>query len=119
MLVPHGAQKLFEWFGGSRAGMAQLFSKLGLEPALLMVYAAGTVEFFCGLLIAIGLFTRPAAVAASVMMAVALLTAHLPSGYFDYAGGIEFPLMWLLVLVAIVLRGGGECSVDRKLGREF
>jgi putative oxidoreductase len=119
MLAPHGAQKLFEWFGGNRAGTAMFFAKLGLTPALPMVYAAGFVEFFCGLFIAIGLFTRPAAVAASVMMTVALVTAHLPRGYFLASGGIEFALFWLVVLVAIALRGGGAVSLDRKLGKEF
>ena len=55
LLVPHGAQKLFEWFGGNTAGTAAFFSKFGLEPALQLVYLTGAIEFFGGILLAIGL----------------------------------------------------------------
>lgn len=43
-------------------------------------------------------------------------TAHIPQGFFWTYGGYEFPLMWAVLAIAIVLRGGGEWSLDRRLG---
>ena len=120
-LVPHGAQKLFGWFGGgSLEGTAGFFSQnLGLEPGMFWAVLAGGTEFFGGLLLAIGLLTRPAAVAVTILMAVAVVTVHLGNGFFATAGGYEYPLFWGLVALAIALRGGGRMSVDRMIGREF
>jgi len=117
-LVPHGCQKLFQWFGGSTAGTAAFFSKVGLEPALPLVYLTGSIEFFCGILIAIGLFTRVAAGAAFVMLTVAWYTVHLGNGFFWTKAGIEYPLMWSLVMIVILLRGSGRMSLDEKIGKE-
>ena len=49
---------------------------------------------------------------------VIIFVAHWSRGYGVGAGGIEFPLMWGLLFVAILLRGGGPWSLDRKLGFE-
>lgn len=120
MLVPHGAQKLFGAFGGGGlSGTAAYLQKMGLEPAMPLAVLAGCAEFFGGLLVAIGLLTRPAALAGFILMAVAVLQVHLPNGFFATQGGYEYPLLWGIVLLAIVLRGGGHLSVDRALGREF
>jgi putative oxidoreductase len=118
-LVPHGCQKLFGMFGSDAKAMAALFSQLGFEPALPLTYLVGCVEFFGGLLIAIGLLTRPAAAAAAVMLAVAAFQVHWANGYFWTDGGFEYPLMWAFLMIAIVLRGGGNLSVDGLLKKEF
>ena len=62
ILVPHGAQKLFGWFGGGGLeGTGQFFSaNLGLEPGLLFALLVGATEFFGGLFLAVGFLTRPA-----------------------------------------------------------
>ena len=117
-LVPHGAQKLFEWFGGNTAGTAAFFSKFGLEPALQLVYLTGAIEFFGGILLAIGLFTRPAAAIIFGMLTVAWYTVHLGNGFFWTKGGIEYPLMWSLIALGFAFGGGGRMSLDAKLGRE-
>ena len=120
ILVPHGAQKLFGWFGGyGLEGTAGFFAQnLGLEPGMFFAVLVGATEFFGGLLLALGLLTRPAAAAVAVLMAVAI-TVHLPNGFFWTSGGYEYPLLWGLIALAIAFRGGGELSVDRKIGREF
>jgi len=118
-LIPHGAQKLFEWFGGNRAATAGFFTKLGIEPALPLVYLVGAVEFFGGILIAIGLLTRPAAVAVFVIMMVAVFKVHLGNGFFWTKAGYEYPLLWGIVTLGLVLGGSGKLSVDEKLGKEF
>jgi len=120
-LMPHGAQKLFGWFGGGGlSGTAGFFSQnLGLEPGMFWAVLVGGTEFFGGLCLAVGLLTRPAALAVTVLMAVAVFQVHLGNGFFWSAGGFEYPLLWGLVALAIALRGGGELSVDRAIGREF
>ena len=118
-LVPHGCQKLFGLFGGNIHGTAAFFSKVGIEPALFFSYVVGCIEFFGGILIAIGLLTRPAAAAAAIMLAVAVLAVHLPNGFFWTSGGFEYPLMWMFLMIAIFLRGGGNLSVDSKLAKQF
>ncbi len=121
ILMPHGAQKLFGWFGGHGfEGTGGFFAQnLGLEPGLFWAALVGGVEFFGGLFLALGLLTRPAALAVAVMMAVAVITVHLPNGFFWNAGGYEYPLLWGLIALAIVFKGGAELSLDRAIGREF
>jgi putative oxidoreductase len=118
-LMPHGAQKLFGLFGGSAQGTAAFFSKVGIEPALPLVYVVGCIEFFGGLCVAIGLLTRPAAAAAAIMLAVAAFTVHLPNGFYWTKAGLEYPLMWMFLMIAIFLKGGGNLSVDNTLAKQF
>jgi putative oxidoreductase len=117
-LVPHGAQKLFGWFGGNINATAGFFSQIGLEPALPLAYLVGATEFFGGLFVAIGYLTRPAAVAAAALLLVAVFV-HLDNGYFWNKGGYEYSLLWALLMIGIFFRGGGELSIDRAIGKEF
>lgn len=121
VLMPHGAQKLFGWFGGSGLeGTGGFFAQnLGLEPGVFWAALAGATEFFGGLFVAIGFLTRPAAAGIAVLMAYAAFMVHLPNGFFWSNGGYEYPMFWGLVALAIAFRGGGELSLDRKIGREF
>lgn len=121
MLVPHGAQKLFGWFGGyGLEGTGKFFAgTLGLEPGVLMAALAGGVEFFGGLALALGLLTRPVAGAVAFLMLVAIFSAHWSAGFFNTAGGYEFPLLWGVVALFFTVRGGGRYSLDRLIGREF
>lgn len=121
LLVPHGAQKLFGWFGGyGLDATGQFFStQLGLEPGFLFALAAGLIEFFGGLFLAAGFLTRPVAAAVTALMLVAVFSVHLGAGFFWTSGGYEYPLMWGLVALAFVLRGGGAYSLDRAVGKEF
>ncbi|MFO1187972.1 MAG: DoxX family protein [Alphaproteobacteria bacterium] len=116
LLVPHGAQKLFGWFGGYGVeATGQFFAtKLGLPPSFALL--AGLIEFAGGLLLAVGLFTRPVAALVAGLMAVAVVHVHWGNGFFWTAGGFEYPLLWGLVAVALVLRGGGAYSLDARFG---
>ncbi len=121
VLMPHGAQKLFGWFGGhGLEGTAGFFAQnLGLQPGIFWAGLVGATEFFGGLFLAIGFLTRPAAVGIAILMAYAAFVVHLPSGFFWNKGGYEYPLLWGLIALALAFRGGGEMSLDRKIGREF
>ncbi|MCH7795567.1 MAG: DoxX family protein [Proteobacteria bacterium] len=121
MLMPHGAQKLFGWFGGyGLEGTGGYFAQnLGLEPGVFWAALVGGTEFFGGLCLALGFLTRPAALGVTILMAVAIFTVHLPNGFFWGQGGYEYPLLWGLVALAIAFKGGAEMSLDRAIGREF
>lgn len=118
-LMPHGAGKLFGWFGGNMEGTIGYFASIGLEPAMPLAYLVGTVEFFGGLFLAIGLLTRPAALAVAILLLVTVFHVHMPNGYFWNKGGYEFPLLWAVIALAFVFKGGGRLSLDRAIGREF
>jgi putative oxidoreductase len=118
-LVPHGAQKLFGLWGGNIANTGAGFAKMGLEPGLPLAYLVGSWEFFGGILIAIGFLTRPAALGAAFLLAVAAFMVHLQFGFFWTARGVEYPLMWTILMLAIAARGAGALSVDSALRREF
>ncbi len=121
MLVPHGAQKLFGWFGGRglEGTGAALAQNLGLEPGVAWAALVGGTEFFGGLFVALGFLTRPAALGVTIIMAVAVFAVHLPNGFFWGQGGYEYPLLWGLIALAIAFKGGAEMSLDRAIGREF
>ena len=116
-LVPHGAQKLFGSFGGyGLEATGQFFqTQLGFTYGYASALSAGSVEFFGGLLLALGLFTRLSSLAIFVLLAVAT-TVHLGAGFFWTAGGYEYAALWAIIALAFVLKGGGRYSVDRVLG---
>jgi len=114
-LLPHGWAKLG---AGVQAVAANALAKRGIEPALFFAYVLIILETLGGIMIAIGLFTRPVALLLFVEFLVIVFKAHLPNGWAPAANGAEFVAMWCLVFLVILLRGGGPWSVDRKLGWE-
>ncbi|WP_237132706.1 DoxX family protein [Pseudohongiella sp. O18] len=116
ILLAHGAQKLFGWFGGyGLEGTGQFMSSLGLEPGYLMALLAGSAEFFGGLALLLGLLTRPAAVVSAFTMAVAMFSAHIGNGLFMSNNGYEYALTLLAATLALAIQGAGTLSLDRAL----
>jgi putative oxidoreductase len=114
-LAMHGAQKLLGWFGGNAAAEAAAFARLELEPAHMFVVVTGTVELGSGLMMMLGLLTRPAAAAASGLLTVA--TFMLRTQGFDWTrGGYEYAMLWALTCLLVFARGGGSWSVDHAIG---
>ena len=106
LLMPHGAQKLFGMFGGFRGqpgATAPPFSLIGL---------AGILEFFGGLAILLGLFTRPVAFVLSGLMAVAYFMAHAPKGFWPLLNRGELAAIYSFVFLFLAAAGGGELSID-------
>jgi putative oxidoreductase len=97
----HGAQKLFGVLGGQHMPLA---SQMGL---------AGVIEFFGGLLIAIGFLTGTAAFIASGEMVAAYFTAHFPRGGAPIQNGGELAVLYCFVFLYIASRGVGIWGVDR------
>jgi len=116
IFMAHGSHKLFGWFGGyGLEGTGQWMASIGLEPGYLMALLAGSGEFFGGLAILLGLFTRPAAAVLGFTMIVAIASVHLGNGLFMSNNGYEFGLALLSGSVALALLGGGRWSLDRVL----
>lgn len=110
----HGAQKLFGWFGGyGLQGTGQWMESIGLSPGVAMAALAGSAEFFGGLLLLAGLFTRPAAIVTAITMIVAIFSVHFQHGLFLANNGYEFGLALLGISTALAVRGAGDLSVDR------
>ncbi len=115
IFMAHGAQKLFGGFGGKGLqATAELFAtKLGLTPGMLWAALASGGEFFGGLLVLIGLFTRFGALNIAVVMLVAMLRVHW--GAFFMPGGIEYTLALLGSALALLIAGAGPASFDAVL----
>jgi len=112
----HGAQKLFGVFGGGGIdGTAGVFEQIGLRPGKLHAWAAGSAEFFGGLLIALGLVTPFAAAALIGVMTAAVLTVHLPNGFFVTSNGYEYNLVMVAAVFALAGIGAGDWSLDNAL----
>lgn len=119
-LVPHGAQKLFGWFGGyGLEATGQFFqTQLGFSNGYLAALGAGSIEFFGGIALAVGLLTRFSALAIAILLVVAS-TVHTGAGFFWTDGGWEYPVLWTIFALSFVTRGGGRYSIDNLLGIRF
>jgi putative oxidoreductase len=102
IFMEHGSMKLFGF--PAPMGDISLFSLMGL---------AGTLEVFGGLLILIGLFTRPVAFLLSGEMAFAYFMAHAPNGFWPVLNHGEPAALYCFIYLYLAAAGGGAWSVDR------
>ena len=102
LFLCHGSQKLFGFPAAAREG----------APAWIQ-YGAGGIEFFGGLLVMIGLATRPAAFLSSGCMAVAYWMAHGTQALFPLNNGGELAALYCFVFLFSACRGAGQWGVDR------
>jgi putative oxidoreductase len=110
LYMEHGLQKLLGWFGGMgpNHGTVQLISQMGL---------AGVIETFGGLLVVLGLFTRPVALVMALEMLVAFFQVHFPQGGFPIENRGELPLLYMLVWLFFAGNGPGPFSLDERRRR--
>src|SRR5262245_45536521 len=113
LFMAHGSQKLFGLPPGQQ-----------MRPVLLsMAGIGGILEFFGGLLLLIGLFTRPIAFLLSGMMAVAYFLYHAPQGFLPLLNRGELAALYCFLFFYIFFAGGGEWSFDNwwrgREGREM
>jgi putative oxidoreductase len=102
LFMEHGTMKLFGF--PAPMGDVALFSLMGL---------AGALEVFGGLLILIGLFTRPVAFLLSGEMAFAYFMAHAPQGFWPVLNHGEAAVFYCFMFLYLAAAGGGPWSVDR------
>ena len=95
------------------------FPALGMEfPAGSPAWIAGWIELVGGALIALGLFTRPAAFIASGTMAGAYFMVHAPQNFYPAVNGGDAAILYCFVFLYLFFAGPGPWSVDAKLGKE-
>ncbi|PZQ50103.1 MAG: DoxX family protein [Rhodovulum sulfidophilum] len=110
--VIHGSPKIMNPLGA--VGMVE---GIGFYPGWLWATALAATEFFGGILLILGLLTRPAALAASFVLMVTswFHWVHLEQGY----KGAELSIIWLSVTLFFAAHGGGAYSLDRRIGRQI
>ncbi len=119
LLVGHGTQKLFGWFGGGGLdGTARSFESLGYRPGRVMAIVSGGSETLGGLSLALGFLTPLGAAAIIGAMLNAIVSVHLPKGVWNTKGGLEFPLTNATVAAAVAFTGPGRYSIDHAIGFE-
>ncbi|MDX3097056.1 DoxX family protein [Streptomyces sp. ME01-24h] len=116
VLVAHGSQKLFGWFGGhGLEGTGEAMESMGFRPGRHSALASGLAEAGGGTLLALGLATPAAGAAAAGGMAGAV-SVHLPAGFFSASGGFEYPAFLGFTAATIAIAGPGRYSLDHLTG---
>jgi putative oxidoreductase len=118
-LVPHGLRMTFGLFpdtGQPSRNLRMLAGQLdstGYRPGWFWAPLIAATELVAGPLLALGLFTRIAALPIVVFLAVSCLERWRVGRYFWNTLGLEYTLMWTVAALYFLVRGGGELSLDR------
>lgn len=107
MVVGHGYAKTFgekvqPFFGGK--------DFFGIDVGINMLWIAGFIEFYVGILVILGLFTRPAALLTAILMVMAYLSSH--AAWFPTFNGGELATVYFLVFMVLFAYGPGPLSLD-------
>jgi putative oxidoreductase len=110
MFLQGGGMKILGWFGGMppNGGTAPMWSQ---------IWVGGMLELVGGLLIMLGLFTRPTAFILSGMMAVAYWQFHAPNGGWPVQNQGVPAVLYCFLYLYMAARGGGDYSLDAMLRR--
>jgi putative oxidoreductase len=103
LFVCPGGMKLFGWFGGMPPG----------TKMTALIWTGGAIELVGGLLIALGLFTRPAAFVCAGEMAVAYFRYHFPSSVWPIVNQGQPAVLYCFVFLFLWGNGAGPWSLDR------
>ena len=103
LFIAHGTQKLFAFPPSDNGGGAS---------GLMLV--AGILEFGGGILVAIGLFTRPVAFILSGLMACAYFMAHAPQNFYPVNNGGDAAILFCFVFLYLMFAGPGAFALDNQ-----
>ena len=109
LFLEHGTAKFFGFPAVEFLAGTPLFSLSGI---------GGVLEIVGGLLLVLGLFTRPAAFILSGEMAVAYFLAHAPSSFFPILNQGEAAILFCFVFLYLAFAGGGPWSLDAMMRRQ-
>ena len=110
LFLAHGVIKVFGFPAGAEPGQQELMSLFGI---------AGVIELITGLLLILGLFTRPAAFIASGQMAVAYWMFHFPSSPYPAVNGGDAAILYCFIFLYIFTAGPGAWSIDNRTAKRF
>ena len=108
LFMAHGTQKLFAWPVGEPQQAVPVLSLMGL---------AGVLEVFGGLLLLLGLFTRPVAFLLAGEMAIAYFKAHAPQGFWPILNRGEVAVLYCFLFLYLAAAGAGPWSLDAARAR--
>src|SRR5580765_4871643 len=117
VMIAHGSQKVLGLWGGPRfkqfiAGNTPFNF---MKPTWLWLGAAALSELVGGVLVGLGFLTRVGAFFIGCVMLTAIAGVHWPNGLFSANRGYEYPLTILGIVLALLISGGGQLSVDKAL----
>lgn len=110
LFLAHGVIKVFGFPAGAEPGQQELLSLFGI---------GGVIELITGLLLILGLFTRPAAFIASGQMAVAYWMFHFPSSPYPAVNGGDAAILYCFIFLYIFTAGPGAWSIDNRTAKRF
>jgi len=110
LFLAHGVIKVFGFPAGAEPGQQELLSLFGI---------GGVIELITGLLLILGLFTRPAAFIASGQMAVAYWIFHFPSSPYPAVNGGDAAILYCFIFLYIFTAGPGAWSIDNRTAKRF
>ena len=124
VFFPHGAQKVFGWFGGAgfSGTMTAFTEKMGIP--IILAFLAIMAESLGAVALITGLLTRIAAFGVFCNMTVAIFLVHLPKGFFmnwfgkQQGEGFEYHLLAIAITIALMIKGGGRWSVDGLIAKK-
>ena len=109
IFAAHGAQKIFEF---TLPGTIGSFAGMGVPLPEIAGPVVAFVELIGGILLILGLLTRPVAILLAIDMIVALVAVHLPAGLWVGDGGYEFVAVLGAAALTLALTGAGRFSLD-------
>jgi len=125
VMFPHGAQKALGWLGGYGFSGTMHFFTAQMHIPLLFAFLAIAAEFAGSIGLITGFLSRISAFGIAVNMLVATILVHAANGFFmNWYGsqkgeGFEYHLLAGAIALALVIAGGGKCSVDSSIARKL
>jgi len=117
LFIVHGFSKIDAALHDPRVPeFAQSLHRIGMNPGVFWAWAVTVVEFFGGLCLLFGVFTRPAATLIAVEMIVAGIKVNLARGFYWTKGGWEVPLIFAVLCVVLALTARRRPAPTRALG---
>ena len=124
-MVPHGLRMSFGFFPGTGLPQSNVrvlagnLKQWGYRPGWLWAPLISATELVAGPMLALGLFTRAAAVPLVLFLIVTNFERWRVGRYFWNKLGLEYTMMWLVATFYFLVHGGGVYSLDRVIGWQF
>jgi putative oxidoreductase len=125
VILPHGLQKVFGWFGGfGFEGTMGFFTQQMGIPYIFALLAVLAESLGAAAVIA-GLFTRLAAIGVGVTVGIGALMVHLPNGFFmnwfgtQQGEGYEYHILAVGLALAVAISGGGKFALDKLVAEKL